>query len=347
MTTKRITTGWRGFSTAKEAAYGSPATVDTLFNFEGPPTDIAPNQTATDENEITGYVDAAKHEVLNWKLDGAHRQRALPHNAAFFAALVLGQVTTDQPDNVNDPLAYRHWIERDLTSPAMKSVTLIEFDGVAQKRYPGIFGKSFKLTGQRNDFLKLEAEFGGMGKEEASAIARPAQVAESYLRYGDIDFSRGGSLSGSVAGGNLALGGSPASFKGALKSFEYAVNANPQTLYEMGDGSGFVTRVERGDRWTHALKAVFEMADDTHKTGLTAGTEYVLHIPVTGGVISGGSGNLNYAVELIFPKVVYREAAKDRDGHVVTVNADFQVLEDPTYGSVIVKVLNKQSEYLN
>ncbi len=323
MTTKRITTGWRGFSTAKEASYGTPAGISTAFNFEGPITDVQPNEVQTDENETTGLNEPSIQEILNWKLDGTHQQRAMPHNLAFFLALVMGKVTTDQPDNTNDPTVYRHFMERDLANIALPSVTLVEYDGIANKRYSGLFGKSAKISGSRGDFVKLEAQFGGNGKEEPNSDSKPTVVGESYLRYGDVNFNRGGSISGSVAGGDLAVGGSPTSFKADLLSFDWTMDNQAQTFYEMGDSSGYVTRAERGDRFQQTLTATLEMQDDSHKSGLVNGTEYVLHIPVTGAVIAGGSGLFNYSCDLIFPKVVYKEAKKDRDGEVVTVNAEF------------------------
>lgn len=346
MTTKRITTGWRGFSLSRESSFGSPATVDTAFNFEGPPTDIEINSAQTDQNEITGLNEPGSHEVLNWKLDGLHRQRTTPHNLAYFLSAVMGKVTTQTPDAGNDPTVRRHWIEREIGNVALPSMTLVEFDGIAQKRFPGIYAKSVKVSGNRNDFLKMESQFRGMGKEEASAIAKPGVVAESYLRYGDVQFTRGGSLSGSVAGGDLAVGGSPMSFKADLRSFAWTVDNQAIAVYEMGDNSGYVSRAERGDRFSHDLTAVFEMQDDTHKTGLINGTEYVLNIPIVGAVIPGGSGAFNFSADFIFPKVVYREAKKSRDGQEVIVNAEFQVLEDPTYGSAIVKIINEQVGYL-
>ena len=346
MTTKRITTGWRGFSIAKEVAIGSPATIDTAFNFEGPPVDIEINEVQTDENEVTGLNEPGRHEILNWKLDGSHAQRATPHNLAYFLACVLGKVTTQTPDAGNDPTVRRHWIERDLASVQSLVVTLIEFDGIAQKRFPGTYVKSVRVNGERNDFIKLEAELGGMGKEEASAIAKPTVVAESYLRYGDVEFTRGGSLSGSVASGDLSVGGSPTSFKADIKGFSWTIDNQANPVYEMGDSTGFVSRVERGERFTHELSALFEMQDDGHKAGLVDGTEYVLNIPIVGGVIPGGSGTFKFSANLIFPKVVYREARKGREGQVLIVNARFQVLEDPAYGSAIVEVINEQTGYL-
>ncbi len=346
MTTKRISTGWRGFSIAKEASYGIPAGISTAFNFEGPITDVQPNEVQTNENETTGLNEPSIQEILNWKLDGMHQQRAMPHNLAFFLTLVMGKVTTDQPDDVNDPTVYRHFIERDLANIDLPSVTLLEYDGIANKCFAGLFGKSVKISGARGDFVKLEAQFGGKGNEEANADPKPTVVGESYLRYGDVNFNRGGSLSGTVAGGDILVNGLPISFKADLLSFDWTMDNQAKTFYEMGDSSGYVTRVERGDRFQQNLLAVLEMQDESHKTGLVNGTEYVLHIPVTGAVIAGGSGSFNYSCDIIFPKVVYKEAKKDRDGEVVTVNAEFQVLEDTTYGSVIVKVINEQTGYL-
>lgn len=148
------------------------------------------------------------------------------------------------------------------------------------------------------------------------------------------------------AAATFAVGSAPTSFAAKLQSFEYGVSTDPRPIYEVGDNSGYVSRVDRGEKWNHSLSAILEMVDDTHKTALVNGTEYVLSIPIVGSVISGGSGNLNYEAELIFPRVVYREARKDLDGDVVVVNADFEVMEDTTFGSVIFRVQNKQAAYL-
>jgi hypothetical protein len=348
MATKRVTTGWRGFSKAKESAYGTPATVNTAFNFEGAVTDIEPDEVQTDENEVTGLNEESEQDILRWKLDGSHTQRAMPHNIAHFLSMVMGKITSAQPDAVNDATVYDHYIERELSSVLIPSLTLVEFDGVALKQFPGIFGKTLKISGERGDFVKMECEFGGMGKEEGSAINKPTVVKESYLRYGDVNFMRGGSLSGSVGAGDIAVGGGGVAFKTDLSSFEWKIDNDAQVIHEMGSGSeGHASRVERGDKFKQELSAVLEMQDDTHKTGLINGTEYVLNIPITGGIIPGGSGNLNFAANIIFPKVVYREAKKERDGEVMVVNANFQIMEDTTYGSVIVKITNEQTAYLS
>lgn len=348
MASKHITDGWRGFSTAKESSYNGSATVDETFNFEGEPSDIEVNSEQTNGNEVTGYNEPTEHEILNYKLDGSHQQRCLPHNVAQFAGMVMGKVTTDQPDAVNNSAVYQHWFERDLVNVALPSFSMVEYNGVLKKIYDGIFGKKLMISGSRGEYVNVDFEFGGSGKETTSALARPTAVAESYLRYGDVEFQRGGALSGTVAGGDLAHGSSPTSFKANLQSFEWSIENQAETFYEMGDNTGYVSRVERGDSFIQSLKAVIEMQDDGHKTGLTAGTEYVMSIPIVGSAITGSNtdGSLNYTVDIIFPKVVYREAKIGRDGNRVVINADWQILEDTTFGSVIVRVRNKQVAYL-
>jgi len=316
------------------------------LNFERSPVDVEPNERQDDADEVTGLVDPSSDEILSWKLDGIHSRRCLPFEVALFSALVMGKVTTQQPNAGTDPNVYRHWLERDLTSPALKSVTLIEKDGTNQNQYTGIYGKSIKIIGERNAFIKLEAEFGGDGKRSTSNAAKPSGVSESYLRFGDVEFTRGGSLSGTVAAGTLSVSGGT-SFKADLRSFEASISNNAVPVYEMGDNSGYVTRVERGDRYDYGLSAVLEMQDQGHQSGLENGTVYVLNIPLIGGTIAGGSGTYKYTVDLIFPKVVYLAGKKDRDGDSMIVNAEFKVLEDTTFGSAIVKVINTQSAYLN
>jgi len=51
-------------------------------------------------------------------------------------------------------------------------------------------------------------------------------------------------------------------------------------------------------------------------------------------------------VEIIFPKVGVLNAPLSVDGKRLAEAGDLQVLEDDTYGSVIVKVKNLQATYM-
>ncbi|MCH8157793.1 MAG: hypothetical protein IID18_08620 [Nitrospinae bacterium] len=344
MSTKRINAGWRAFSLAKETAYGTAqSTIDQLLHFEGAPADVTINNQETNENEITGLTDISSREIITYGLGFQHAQRMLPHNAALFLALAMGKVTSDQPDNANAPNTYRHYIERDLAAPELKSVTMIENDGSEQKIYPGIFCKGITLSGERDAFCKIEADLGGSGEESTDATGQPSQVTESYLRFGDVTVNRGGSFSGTVAAGTLAHGGSPTDLSAKVRSFSYKLENQANPVYEMGDQSKYVSRVERGRRWTHELNLQFELEDGIHHTGLTQGTEYAMSIPIVGSLIED---TFNYRCTLYFPKVAYREAGKSEDDGMLLVDAVFEVMEDATYGSVIVELHNKVTAYL-
>ena len=53
MGSKKITSGWRGLSIAKQVDINTPATVDTAFNFEGDPIDIEVNEAQDNGDEVT------------------------------------------------------------------------------------------------------------------------------------------------------------------------------------------------------------------------------------------------------------------------------------------------------
>ncbi len=347
MAIKHIVSGWRGFSKGKETSYGTVKTVDTLLNFKGQPADVKVKDQVMNEDEISGFSEATTRTILTKSLELTHEQRAMPHNLALFMALCMGKITTDQPDNVNDPAAYRHYLERDLTTVDLKSVTMVENDGVQQKQYPGIFCKSVEIKGDREGFVEMTAEIMGNGGQSNNAESKPSAEAESYLRYGDMTFKRGGSLSGTVAAQSLAVGGSPVDLSSKLRSFSYKIDNLARPIYEIGDQTKQVSRAERGRRWEHTLNCQFEVEDTSHHDAMLAGTQYILHIPIIGDVIGGGSGDENYRCELYFPIVEYLETPKTYDDNgILIVDANFQVLEDSTYGSVIAEIHNKVVSYL-
>ena len=344
---KIISGGWRGFSRNREAAYGTAEAADGLFYFTGQPADVKPREQITNEDEITGFTEPITRDVLTEILELTHEQRAMPDNLALLLALCMGKVTTDQPDQPNDPDAYRHYIERDLTTVDLKSVTMVENDGVQQKQYPGIICKSVEVSGAREGFVTLAAELMGSGAESNSVESKPSAAGESYLRYGDATITRGGAITGTPAGGDLAVGSGPTDLSAKVRSFNYKVDNLARPIYELSDQTKHVSRMERGRRWEHTLNCVFEMEDVSHHDAMLAGTQYVLHIPIIGGVIPGGSGDENFRCELYFPIVEYMEAPKtyDDDG-ILVVDGQFKVLEHSTLGSVIAEIHNSVAEYL-
>ena len=131
-----------------------------------------------------------------------------------------------------------------------------------------------------------------------------------------------------------------------VQTFSYKVDNGLEPIFEMGDQTTYATRFERAGRFDHQLSIKFELEDQEHHTKLlnTLNTPdtMVLSIPIIGDAIS----TLYYQAILWFPRVRYRASNKERDGDTLVLDAEFQVEEDSTYGSVIVETANKVSGYL-
>ncbi len=344
---KSISAGFRAFSAAsKESSYGSAQTIDKLLYFNGQPSQVKLQNQYTNDDEINGVSEPNVHEVLSKISEFTHEQRAMPQNIALMLGACLGKVTTDQPDAGGNSGAYRHYLERDLTTLLPPTVSMVEDDNVQKKLYKGIGVKSFSLSGGRNEFIKMTAQCMGDGSESNSVVSAPSILAEDYFRWGDMNLYVGGSLSGTVALGTLARSGGTL-FSAAVRSASWTVDNGMSPIYEIGNSLLTVGRMEYGKTWTHTLNVQFEMNDTTHHDLLIAGTPSVLHLPIIGGVILGGDASLNYRAELFFPVVEYIEVNKSYDSeNKLIVDCSFQVLEDATLGSVICEVQNKDAAYL-
>ena len=342
--TKRAFTGRRYFSITEQDDFAVAEAITWAANYESEFMNIKAANRIDDTEEMTGYEEATEDDILTLEGGGQHNRRLLPHEAAFFLGSCLGKITSDQPDIGNAPNTHRHYVERNLTDPKPLAFTMIEDNGATKNQYQATAARSVKITGERAAFAKMSVELITKGQEETSVEADPGLIdGESYLRFGDIEFQRGGSLSGTVALGTLAVAGAT-SFKSSLKSFEASINNGAEAINEFGDPSGYATRFEFGDRKEHTLSAELEFQDDDHGDALVSGAEYVLNIPIIGATIEDVQ---KYTLNLFYPKVVYEEVSKSRDGNKLIVSAKFKVLEDATYGSFIAEIINKQTAYLN
>lgn len=347
MALKSIRQGWRAFSATAEAAYGTAeSTIDELLHFEGQPASVKAAGIHTNEEEINGLVGVTERDVLTKALEFTHEQRAMPMNIALFGALCLGKVTTDQPDAGGEPNAYRHYLERDLTTLEMKSVTMIENDGVQQKEYPGVVCKTLAIIGERGGFVKINAGLMGDGAESNDATSKPTQEAESYLRFGDVTIKRGGTMSGSVAGGNLSAG-SGTDISAKVREFNFLIDNQGEAEYHFGNSDKAVDAMRYGKRWLYELSMTVEMEDTTYHDAMLASTEYVIDIPIVGGVIAGGAGAENYKAIIYLPKVQFDVEKISDDKGIVLANLTATILEDATYGDCIIEIRNAKSAYLN
>ncbi len=328
---KSIISGWRAFSTLVQTDLATPQAVDTLMYFEGEPVEPEPENYFTNESEVTGELFPTQKRLLNWKLNGAHKGKATPHLFGIFAAIAMGKCTTTQFGETD---AYRHKLEVDKSVVELPTRTMVENDGDAQFLYRGISCSGWKLTGARNQFCEFEATLLGAGSEASNAISRPSRLAESYLAYSEANFTRGGSFDGSAVTGGTSISARVIDFAVEYKN-------NGKGVYHVGDGSGHVGSLRRGERYEITLEANVEIEDRSDRTALIAGTEYALAIPIVGGI---ADSTHRYTIELIFPRVAYREAKKGLNEGILKVNAKYAVLADETHGALVINLINKHPE---
>jgi hypothetical protein len=191
----------------------------------------------------------------------------------------------------------------------------------------------FTLSGKRGEFVEIEADLIGRASEAADATVKPARLAESYLAYGDCNLTKGGTYNGTAVTGGT-------SFSAAVQSFKLEVKNNAKASYLVGDSSGLVGRILRGDGFTVNFEADLDLEDQSHRTDLLAGNEFILDLPIVGGI---ANATAKYTVEIILPRLVYKEAKKGAADGMLKLGAKYQVLVDPTYGGIVINVINMQT----
>jgi hypothetical protein len=322
------TTGaWRAFSPLVQTAPTAAQNVFSSFYFDGDPLSASVAQYANNKGHAVGELLPTDAQVLTRELKGAHKAPWLtPHIAGLIASMVMGKCTTAL---IATTTAYKHKIELDKTVLDVPLRTMIENDGGAQFLYTGVAAAGFTISGKRGDFAEFDCELLGLGNETADATAKPARTVEPYLRFGDLKLYRGGAYDGTAVTGATEM-------SAVVTDMKLSVKNGAKLVYQAGVQSGNASVVRRAEKVDVDLEVGFEVTDQTHQTALLNGTEYVLWLPIVGGVANGSA---NYTVEIIVPRARYMEAKKTKkDG--VHVAAKFDVLHDATYGGPIINVIN-------
>jgi len=334
---KAVSGAWRGLSLAKETAFGVVQTVDTSLCFAGEPFDTEPGKVWTNEGEFTGDVAPTQTQTLTWKMEGKHSQLACPHNLALFLAWLMNSCSSSLV-NAGPPAVYKHKIAMAKGAIECPTRTVREYDGANFLEYPGVVCSQASISCDREDFVKLEATMIGMGKEAVVTPepTRPAQVAESYLTFGDADIKKGGTYDGTAVTGGTSIAA-------RVRNFKLDLSNGAKMAYLFADPSGYAGRAIRGRLLGAALELSLEFEDRAEKEALTDGSTFVLEIPVVGGTIQS---TYKYEARFIFPKIAYAKAKKGVDDGLLLLNAGFNVLADSTYGALDIWIQNSQPSYL-
>ncbi|HVW07302.1 MAG TPA: phage tail tube protein [Bryobacteraceae bacterium] len=324
-----ISGAWRALSSLCQVAIGTSQPVTDVLPFGG--TDLfepEPGQFFTNKDEVTGGLTPTKHQLLNMKMAGKHKAKATPTSVALFVSMALGN---DTAAIIGTTTAYTHKSSVSAAIVSLPCRTLVENDGAKQFSYVGVACTGFTLSGQRDGYVELEADLIGRGSEAADATAQPAASAESYLTYQNCDFSPGGTYDGTAVTGG-------ASIAARLVSFKLDYKNGAKGIYAVGDASGYLADIRRGQMVDISVEAEVEI-DNTRaeRAGLLAGTEQVMHIPIVGGV---ANGTAHYGVDIVLPRVVLSAAKKAAKDGILQVAGKYTILTDPTYGSMDIRVTN-------
>jgi hypothetical protein len=163
----------------------------------------------------------------------------------------------------------------------------------------------------------------------------PARVSESPLRVAKAKVYVDGSYNGTafLEGKTLTT---------EINSVEWSFNNNMQLEFAVG-GTGYNPSRAFRDGRTQTLKLDREFRTYMMQQKIDNNETFSLEIECTGDYFPDLGGT--YSVKIIFPKLGVLKAPITVNGKRLAEAGDLQVLEDSTYGSVIVIVNNQVSAY--
>lgn len=169
---------------------------------------------------------------------------------------------------------------------------------------------------------------------EAGWMTFPARITEAPLRIAQMSVTVGGGWSGTAF-----VGGRP--LQSEIKTLEWTFQNNLKVEMVPGAGGAYAGRALRDGR-TQKIKVDKQFRDFILQQHIQDNDTFGIYILAQGALYDGTN---YYQVEIIFPKVAVLTSPISLDGKRLAEAGDLQVLEDGTYGSVIVKVKNLQTTY--
>ncbi|MEN6623603.1 MAG: hypothetical protein ABFD50_18915 [Smithella sp.] len=169
---------------------------------------------------------------------------------------------------------------------------------------------------------------------EAGWMTFPSRVVEPPLRVTDLTVTFGGKWSGTAF-----LGGRTLSQE--IESIEHTINNNMQIEYRPGGTGSYASYAFRQGR-EQTLKLSRQMRDYILQQRIISNETFGVKLKATGAEFETGK---NYDVDIVFPKCAVLSAPISVNGKTLAEAGDLTVLQDATYGSVIVVVANKVTAY--
>ena len=169
---------------------------------------------------------------------------------------------------------------------------------------------------------------------ETAWMTFPARVSQTPLRVSETTLNIGGTWNGTTFAGGSEMGCE-------VNSIEWNLNNNGQIEFCFGTDGAYASRYYREGR-TQTIALDHELRDYIVRNYIDQNSTFGVYILAQGDEYEAGH---NYQVELIFPKVAVLSAPISANGKRLAEAGDLIVLEDDTYGSVIVKVKDLVENY--
>jgi hypothetical protein len=170
---------------------------------------------------------------------------------------------------------------------------------------------------------------------EGAELAFPARVVESNLRVAEMSFNLGGSWNGSAF-----VGGRP--YGAELSQIVCNLSNSSSVSFVPGGGGAYASMHERSQR-KQTLKVDRKFRDFIFQQHIKDNDQMGAYIKCVGAEYEPGH---NYQVEIIYPRLGLLSAPLSVNNRKMQEAGDFVVMEDDTYGSVIVRVKNKWPGYV-
>lgn len=170
--------------------------------------------------------------------------------------------------------------------------------------------------------------------EEDARWTFPSRVAESPLRVSEMDFFLGGTWNGTAFVGGQNIGAD-------IQSISTGYNNNSTISFVPGGGGAFASKHERSGR-SQSLKVDKSFKDLMLQQYVKENATFGAYIKCIGKEFAPGE---HYQVEIIYPKLGVLDAPVSVSNNKLQEAGDFAVLQDDTYGSIIVIITHQMNGF--